>query len=171
MFSKLNPWAIVKAHFRSLKGYDTDQISWGEVGFHLLVPAAASLAHFLLIKEISENVVSIVVSAASIVAGLMLNLMVLIYTLVYNTRTREADRHISNFEDFKTLASETLSTISYSVVVCVFLVLFAFFTLSGWAPLGVLGRLGTVYFGVAEILCLLIVLKRCYGIVQFEVKQ
>lgn len=169
MLSKLNPWAIVEAHFASLRDYESDRHSWAESAFHILFPAVIAGTHFALADALSENVVGIIVSAASIVAGLMLNLLVLIYTLVYNAKNSE--RPISNFADFKVLAGETLATISYSVLICILLVLFAFFSLSGWTPLAITGRIGAVYFGATEVLCLLIVLKRCYGVIQFEVKR
>ncbi|HQR99192.1 MULTISPECIES: hypothetical protein [unclassified Polaromonas] len=169
MLTKLNPFGIVKAHFCSLKRYDTEQLSIGEILFHLFFPAALSGLHYLLVRDISENVVGIIVSAASIVAGLMLNLMVLIYTLVYNAKN--GAKPISNFSDFKNISSETIASISYSVLLCITLVISSFLILSQWAPISVLGRLSTVYIGTSTILCLLIVLKRCYAIIQFDLKQ
>lgn len=168
MLSKLNPLGIVFAHYSSLKDYQTDAISWLEIGIHLGFPAFLAAAHFILVPEITEGVVSIIVSAASIVAGLMLNLLVLIYTLVYNAKTNP--NPVANIDDFKKISSESLSTIAYSILLCLLLVVASFLILSRFPLIAGIGRFFTVYLGTAVILCLLIVLKRCYAIVQLELK-
>ena len=168
MLSKLNPLSIVKAHFSSLRSYQTDKLSWSEVTLHVVLPAVLAALHFGLVPDISEGVVSIIVSAASIVAGLMLNLLVLIYTLVYNAKTNP--HPVANIDDFKRVSSESLSTIAYSILLCLLLVVASFLILSRFAVMAGTGRFLTVYLGVAVVLCLLIVLKRCYAIVQIEVK-
>lgn len=169
MFSKLNPIDIVLAHFRSLHSYDSNKLSITEMFFHILFPAFISAIIFWLVREVSETVVGIIVSAASIAAGLMLNLLVLIYTLVHNTKSRT--KQVSNFKEFRQLTSETLATIAYNVFLCIFLIVSAFFILSESYLLSAIGRLVTVYIGVSAILCLLIVLKRCHNIIQFDVDQ
>lgn len=168
MLSKLNPISIVKAHYCSLRDYQTDSLSLGEVLLHALLPMGLAALHFWLVSDISEGVVSIIVSAASIVAGLMLNLLVLIYTLVYNAKTNP--NPVANIDDFKKVSSESLSTIAFSILLCLLLVVASFLILSRFPVVAGLGRFLTVYLGVAVVLCLLIVLKRCYAIVQLELK-
>ncbi len=169
MFTKLNPLTIIKAHFSSLRHYATGEIYWMEIACHLLLPAALAVLHFLLVKEMSEGVAGILVSAASIVAGLMLNLLVLIYTLVYNAKSSVVP--ITNFDDFKQVADETLSTIAYSILLCLALVLTSFLSLSRFEYASAVGRVSSIYLGVSAVICLLIVLKRCYAIVHFELTR
>jgi hypothetical protein len=169
MLSKLNPFGIVVEHFKSLHEYGSTTPSRVEILAHILIPAVLSIAHFHFVREISEGVVSIIVSAASIVAGLMLNLLVLIYTLVANTRN--STKPLSNYTEFRLLATQTLATIAYSVLLCILLVVFAFFILSSHVGLANTGRLLTVYFGAATVLCLLIVLKRCFAIIKFDLSS
>jgi len=168
MLSKMNPLGIVKAHYGSLRNYQTNTLSAAEISLHLLLPAVLAALHFWLVPDISEGVVSIIVSAASIVAGLMLNLLVLIYTLVYNAKTNP--NPVSNIDDFKRVSSESLSTIAFSILLCLLLVVASLLVLSRFATVAGVGRFTTVYLGIAVILCLLIVLKRCYAIVQLELK-
>nr|WP_315235442.1 hypothetical protein [uncultured Albidiferax sp.] len=168
MFAKINPIGMILAHFKTLKNYDSGRMSKSELLLHLIFPALCSYIHFKWGAPLTEGVVSILVSAASIFAGLMLNLLVLIYTLVYNGKQNSAA--ISNFSDFLILCKETLSTISYSVLLCIILVVFCFLSLSTIDFLIELGQLGVVYLSVSAMLCLLIVLKRCYTIIQYDLK-
>lgn len=168
MLSKLNPISIIKAHYCSLRDYQNDRLSIAEVTLHAMLPMGLAALHVWLVPDISEGVVSIIVSAASIVAGLMLNLLVLIYTLVYNAKTNP--NPVANIDDFKKVSSESLSTIAYSILLCLLLVVASFLILSRFPLIAGIGRFLTVYLGVAVVLCLLIVLKRCYAIVQLELK-
>lgn len=168
MFTKMNPSTIVLAHFCTLKDYGTNKVSKAELFFHFVVPAIFVVIHFKFGSKLSEGIISILVSAASIFAGLMLNLLVLIYTLIFNSK-QNADK-ISNYQDFLLLSKETLATISYSVLVCIILVLFCFLCLSEIDCLSMLGRIGCVYFGISAVFCLLMVLKRCYSIIQYELQ-
>lgn len=168
MLSKLNPFAIVKSHYLSLRSFQTGKLSGAEITFHLGFPAILAGLHFYFVPDISEGVISIIVSAASIVAGLMLNLLVLIYTLVFNAKANP--NPVVNLALFKEVSSESLSTIAFSILLCLFLVIASFLVLSRFPLISSIGRVLTVYFGTAVILCLLIVLKRCYVIVQQELK-
>jgi hypothetical protein len=168
MLAKLNPLSIVRAHYSSLRNYQTDRLSIGEIALHFGFPGALAVLHFYLVTEISEGVVGIIVSAASIVAGLMLNLLVLIYTLVYNAKANP--NPAANIDDFKRVSSESLSTIAFSILLCLLLVVTSFLILSRFPVVAGTGRFLTVYLGVAVVLCLLMVLKRCYAIVQLELK-
>lgn len=166
MLSKMNPFCIVKAHFATLRSYDSDEISKPEMILHIFFPLVFSLIQYKWGSDLSENTISILVSAASIFAGLMLNLLVLIYTLVYNNK--QNSKIISNYKDFIKLCKETLSTISYSVFMCIILVISCFASLSEVEIIKLTGHIGSIYFSVSVILCLLIVLKRCYTIIQFD---
>lgn len=171
MLNKISPLGIISAHFDAMRDNSTGKIILSEVIFHITFPAFIAILHIYFFDEITENVASIVVSAASIVAGLMLNLMVLIYTLAYNAKS--AAVRISNFSEFQKISTETLTTISYTVFLCILLVIFSFLGIANvkFNSLVICSRFMMVYLGVASILCLLLVLKRCYSIVLFELKH
>lgn len=169
MLTKLNPSEIIWAHFRSMYRYDTGKINWAEILFHIFFPVTGSTVIYLIEENISKEVVGIVVSAASIVAGLMLNLLVLIYTLAFNTKNSQ--KPVPNVDDFKKLTAELLASISYSILLCIALVVVSFVALSPNKIFCSLGMILTVYFGVSVLLCLLLVLKRCYKMVSFDINN
>lgn len=166
MLTKLNPTEIISAHFSSMYRYDTGRINWLEISFHLLFPLASSVLLLNTTENFTNDVSGIVVSAASIVAGLMLNLLVLIYTLAYNTKN--SSRPISNLDDFKKLTAELLASISYSILLCILLVIASFLALSPNSTVASIGRGIAIYLGISTLLCLLLVLKRCYTMVNFD---
>jgi len=168
VFAKLSPLNIIKSHFLSLRNYETGRLSRGEIALHFGLPALLAGVHVVLVPEVSENVVSIIVSAASIVAGLMLNLLVLIYTLVFNAKSNPSP--MVDITLFKKVSRESLDTIAFSILLCLMLVVASFLILSRFPSVALVGRFCTVYLGIAVIFCLLIVLKRCYIIVQQEMK-
>jgi hypothetical protein len=169
MLTKLNPTEIISAHFRSMYRYDTGGVSWPEIFFHLLFPLIVSALLLYTTGNFTNDVSGIVVSAASIVAGLMLNLLVLIYTLAYNTKNSSSP--ISNLGDFKKLTIELLASISCSILLCILLVIASFVALSPNGAAASIGRGIAIYLGTSTLLCLLLVLKRCHTMVNFDLKS
>lgn len=169
MLTKLNPSEIIAAHFRSMYRYDTNKRNWPEIIFHITLPLLAATIISKTTDELSNDVAGIIVSAGSIVAGLMLNLLVLIYTLAYNTRN--SSKPISNIDDFKKLTEELLASISYSILLCIVLVVSSFAALSSNFLISETGKFLSIYIGASTILCLLLVLKRCYIMVAFDLKN
>ena len=169
MLTKLNPSEIVSAHFRSMYRYDTGQRNWVEIAFHIGFPCLTTYFVLATTGQLANDVAGIIVSAASIVAGLMLNLLVLIYTLTYNTKN--AVKPASNIDDFRTLAEELLASISFSIFLCIILVVASFVALYPEPTTAMIGKGVTVYTGTATLLCLLIVLKRCHTMVKFDLRS
>lgn len=170
MFGKLNPSRIVTAHWAAFRDYSTGRIVPMEVVFHILAPACISLAYCVYGDGISEGVAGIIVSAASIAAGLLLNLLVLIYTLIYNAKNTA--NPIKNIDALKQVSAEALATIGYSILLSLGLVVVAFFSLLNEPKfLKYLGEFSTVYIGCSLILCVLIVLKRVFVLVHFEIER
>lgn len=170
MLGKLNPRRIVVAHWSAFRDYSTGRISRSEVCFQILAPACISLSYCYYGDGISEGVAGIIVSAASIAAGLLLNLLVLIYTLIYNAKNDPSP--IKNIDAFKQVSTEALATIGYSILLSLALVVASFFSLLS-APeyIKYLIRFVTVYIGCSVILCILIVLKRVFVLVHFEIEK
>lgn len=169
MLSKLNPIDVIKSHFHSLRYHDTEKISKSEVLFHLFFPAIIAWIYYHYDLKLNPEIVGIIVSAASIVAGLMLNLMVLIYTLAYNTKN--AQKPISNEAEFKILTSEILASIAYSVLLCICLVVTAFAALASIPIIGIISSIITIYIGISILIVLLMILKRCYIIVNYDLNN
>lgn len=169
MFSKINPYEIIAAHFRSMYRHDTGGLDVAELIIHIGMPFFMAIVVVYCTAPLKSEVVGIVVSAAAIVAGLMLNLLVLVYTLAYNTKN--SGKPISNPQEFKRLTDELLATISYSILICIALVAMAFVALADDSLISSIGKFATVYLGISAMLCLLMVLKRCHILVAFELNQ
>ncbi|MBI5925644.1 MAG: hypothetical protein HY836_08575 [Aquabacterium sp.] len=169
MLSKINPYEIIASHYRSMYRHDTGKIDIIEVGLHFSIPLSLAIVAAYCTEALTSEVVGIIVSAASIVAGLMLNLLVLVYTLAYNTKN--SGKPISKPGEFKTLTDELLATISYSILICIGLVATAFLALAKNLPIAEVGKFVTIFLGASAMLCLLMVLKRCHILVAFELNQ
>lgn len=170
MLGKLNPGRIVAAHWSAFRDYSTDRIIWSEVAFQIFAPACVSLLYCYFGYGISEGIAGIIVSAASISAGLLLNLLILIYTLIYNAK--KDPNPIKNIDALKQVSTEALATIGYSILLSLGLVIVVFFSfLSGPKLFEYMIKFFTVYIGCSLIICILIVLKRVFALVHFEVEK
>jgi hypothetical protein len=144
-----------------------------EIVGQLALASALSVIHFLYF-DVDSDTVSIVVSAASIVAGLLLNLMVLIYSLLSSyiakseaqaSNVNNPNRTSYNVENFKGVSKETLSNIAFSVLVCILLVISALMVLTTNVWIKSLGHLFLIFFGVMLIVTMMIVLLRFYRLI------
>jgi hypothetical protein len=170
MFRKISPTQFVLAHWRTFKDDATGNVLIGEVLLHFVGPGLAAAGFLAVGPGISDNSASIVVSAASIASGLLLNLLVLLYTLVYNAKS--AATPIKNLEAFRQVCDEALATVAYAIllslglVVCAFTALAPQRTIANW-----IGQFGVVYLGCSAVLCVLVILKRTYALVHFELRR
>lgn len=170
MLNKLNPWRIVVAHWEAFCDDSTGKTAWPEVAFQIVAPALVAFGYCIYGDGISEGVAGIVVSAASIAAGLLLNLLVLIYTLIYNAKNDP--NPIKNIDAFKQVSTEALATIAYSILLSLCLVVVAFLALlKGPEWVVFISRFATLYFGCSVFFCILIVLKRVFALVHFEIEK
>lgn len=173
MFTQLNPTEIVLGHLRTLgkkdlKNKDTIStlptllfLSTG-LPFAFLQALAVLNSYFL-----TSEIVGTIVSAASIIAGLLLNLLVLIYTLVVN--------HLKELEDsrelFKRVALHTFYNISFTVLASLLLVLVSLMCLANNPTIRVIGNISTFYIGPLVAVSLLMVLKKCHKLINFYLSK
>lgn len=171
MLYRINPRVFIKEHFLTFKDYSSNKICWLEIIVQFGLAAVLAVWHVSHYNIDNPNdIVGIVVSAASIVAGLMLNLMVLIYTLLVS-KIDQSKSTSSNIEDFQSLCKETLANIAFSVFVCVVLVISSLFLLGPAGYASTIGQFIMIYSGVILIFTLLIVLKRCYTLISFNISS
>lgn len=182
MINRINPRQFIAAHFKTFYDYRSGKMSRGEIWSQFLLAAIAALIHVFWFK-INDDAIGVVVSAASIVAGLILNLMVLIYTLLttklnsYNTEIQRMTDPLlvqatsSNLSAFRAICEETLANAAFCVFTCVILVVSAIMILTDVAIIKVAGQFFTVFSGVILIITLLIVLKRCYALIDYSIGE
>lgn len=167
MLYRISPLAFVKAHFKTFTNNRTGKVAWGEIFLQFFI--AIGIAYWHLTKfTISTDAVGVVVSAASIVAGLMLNLMVLIYTLLV-TKVDAKKTTETNFINFRKLCEETLANIAFSVFVCLILVLAAILKLGETGVIADIGHFFVIFSSVFLVIALLVVLKRCYSLIDYNI--
>lgn len=166
MLGKINPREIIRAHFAAMRRHDTGEIYYAELFTHIFLPVLFALVMAFLVGCATKETISIIVSASSIVAGLMLNLLVLVYTLAHNSKA--CQKTIPKLEEFQTVSKELTSTISYTVFICILLVASCFISLSSEKILAVIGNFLVAFFGMSALLSLLMVLKRSHALVQFD---
>lgn len=173
MFSQLNPINIVEAHLKTLgakRPNQTDSINKSAVliFFGAGLPFSAyQVAVMFNGYFLPADIVGVVVSAAAIVAGLLLNLLVLIYTLVQN----RADKLKDSRQLFIQIARHTFYNISFTVLSSLTLVLVSLMCLANNFAIKVIGNFLTFYVGTLTALALLMVLKKCHKLIEFDFQK
>jgi hypothetical protein len=173
MIAQLNPTDIVLGHLRTLGKKDIkekDHASVYEVSLFLLFGVPFAALQLIAVNEsifLTGEIVSTVVSAASIIAGLLLNLLVLTYTLVVNHAKDLTDSR----EIFKKVALHTFYNISFTVFASLILVLVCLMCLANNLTLKILGNVLTFYVGPLVAVSLLMVLKKCHKLIGFYLVQ
>lgn len=166
MLYRINPQAFIKAHFLTFRDARNGKLCHFEIALQFILATFAAYWH-LTHHKVDGDTVGIVISAASIVAGLMLNLMVLIYTLLVS-KVDSSKTTSSNIDDFRLLCEETLANIAFSVFLCVILVVGSLLVLGPEGWLANTGQFIMVFSGTILIVTLLVVLKRCYALISYN---
>lgn len=168
MFNRMSPRDFVLAHFRTFYDFRTEKLCWGEILLQFVLAVGLGVVHVKYFTISSESV-GVVVSAASIVAGLILNLMVLIYTLLI-TKVNSTRSTTSNDDTFRKLCEETLANAAFCVFACVVLVIGSICKLADKGIVADFGQFTMVFSGVFVVITLLVILKRCYSLVSYVMK-
>lgn len=168
MFYRINPYEIVKAHFDTFYDYRTNKKCTWELLFQFVIAAILAFVHYWKFS-IDQNTVGIIVSASSIVAGLLLNLMVLIYSLL-NTKADSNNTTAAELADFKKVSNETLSNIAFCVLGCVIVVISSLLTLTDNVVINSIGHVILVFSGVILIFTMMMVLLRFYRLIANNMK-
>lgn len=173
MLSQLNPISIIEAHLKTLgvkRPHQADSIDKfaALVFFSTGLPFSAwqilamTNSYFL-----PAEIIGVVVSAAAIVAGLLLNLLVLIYTLVQN----RVDKLKDSRQLFIHISRHTFYNISFTVLSSLTLVLVSLMCLANNSAVKVIGNILTFYIGTITVLALLMVLKKCHKLIEFDFQK
>ncbi len=173
MFSQLNPINIIETHLQTLGAkYPNQPDSINKTAtliffcmglpFSTYQVAAMMNGYFL-----PADIVGAVISAAAIVAGLLLNLLILIYTLVQN----RAEKLTDSRQLFIQISRHTFYNISFTVLSSLTLVLVSLMCLANNTIIKVIGNILTFYVGTLTALTLLMVLKKCHKLIDFDFQK
>lgn len=172
MISQINVFEIVKGHLYTLGPQDinqADKLSATSCVVFFASGIPFALGQFLVVRKgyfIDAEIVGIVVSAASILAGLLLNLLVLIYSLAIQQESILKD----SLKLFKRVTKHTFYNISFSILLSITLVISALTSLIDYTPIRIIGNLLTFYLGTLCIVSLLMVLRKCHKLISFYFK-
>lgn len=170
MLSQINPINIVEAHLKTLGSKHPNQADsidkWAVLYFFSAgIPFSAyQVAVMIDGYFLPSDIVGVIVSAAAIVAGLLLNLLVLIYTLVQNRADKLTDSRLL----FIQVSRHTFYNISFTVLSSLTLVLVSLMCLANSTPVKIIGNILTFYIGTITSLALLMVLKKCHKLIEFD---
>ena len=96
-----------------------------------------------------------------------MNLLVLIYTLVQN----RADKLTDSRQLFIQISRHTFYNISFTVLSSLTLVLVSLMCLANNIVIKVVGNFLTFYVGTLTALALLMVLKKCHKLIEFDLQK
>lgn len=163
MFSKLNPWPIVSRHCLALD--DEGESLTNALWFFLLGAIPVALLMVFDFK-LDKDIANVVISAASIFAGLLLNLLVLIYSVSGEFHKGETNSSERRQAILRKISEQTFSHISFGVLISVVVVFTALlnFVNSDWLKL--VTTLAVLYGLGLLALTLLVILKRVHRLLE-----
>jgi hypothetical protein len=158
---KINVLRIVVAHYQSLRqGTNKDG---SDIFVFIFMPLAIASVLVWLKAYMSDSLLSTIVSALSIFVGLLLNVVVLLFDIVRNT-TKQTLKH--------KIVTETLSNVSFTILLSLFTIPFALSTqIDRWPFLKPWTSLVTYFLLCVFIATLLMIIKRVYALFQNEAAQ
>lgn len=172
MTKKIDFSSIIKDHFKTFHVHSNGGVSWADwtlfIGFPILVAVAISLTDFKLNNEL----ITAVITAASIFAGLLLNLLVLIYTILIKDRENAfKSMSATQISNWKNLVCETFANVSFCILMSIFLVALSLLYYLNSQPITLVIRPLLCFFSISLILHLFMVLKRVHRLISFESSQ
>ncbi|WP_143044658.1 hypothetical protein [Delftia lacustris] len=165
VLEKINPAEIISCHFKTFLNARTKKMEWVAVALQVIVALCLAIVHVLYFK-VSENVVGIVVSVASIIAGLLLNLMVLVYTLITG-RLRISKSNASIVEK---LGGEIIANIAFCILCSIVLVIGSLLNLTDVRWINITGQFIMCFFGAIVAFTIMMILVNFYTIIKNSAK-
>jgi hypothetical protein len=150
-------------HIRTFLKTDGEHIDVGDFLLFFGLPLVSSLALVFTGRRLTEQTTSLLLTAFSIFAGLLLNLLVLVHSLIRRYRSED------KFKDARRLLRELYANMSYGVLVCIvgILPLVVADGGSGYTWKAIIA--GTVFFiSLHFLLTLLMILKRVHVLLSTE---
>jgi hypothetical protein len=164
MLGKIDIRDIVRDHFRTMVDYGTGRRSIADILLFLVLPATAALACDRVGITIDGNAVNVLITAVSILAGLLFNVLVLIHTVATRFTAPTGPKDGTRF------LSEIYSNIAYAILLClVTLIPLAFLAMSSTTWLIRLLNGISAFLLIHLLLTLLMILKRLHALLRLEI--
>ncbi len=175
MFAKFSLSVIFNGQLKSMANTSGDRDNQ-EFLIFFLIPILSPIAQYLLDLHLTTTIVGIIVSAASIFAGLLLNLLVLLYSvqcsnLATNNSSETDENHDTDIKiDQEAKVIEyTFYNISFAIMIAVFLVVFSLLSVPNLPLLKTISELLVYYFGFQLFISVAQILKRFHSLLEFKI--
>jgi len=116
MFSKINVYAVVRAHFRTLKNTSQSRASKAQVAQFLLLPLIFAVVLAYLRVNVPSVSVGALLAAAAVFGGLLFNLLV----IMFDVADREPPGDLSG-RVWRAFLIELNANVSFSVLTTLFM--------------------------------------------------
>jgi len=146
--------------------HDNGNFSKREAIFFFALPLLSPIIQLWSDLHLDKDLLSLIVSAASISAGLLLNLLVLLYT-VLEPKAEHAETSTQVLE--RRLIKETFYNISFAILVCAILVATCLLRGMNHSWLNSSSEAVIYYFGVQVFISLAQILKRFHKLLQCKI--
>jgi len=180
MFSKFSIGKIVRGQLDSMKSYQDKKTDCGEIFILFVIPLISPILQYGLNMRLNGDIVGLIVSAASIFAGLLLNLLVLLYSILNSNEraTLEVARNSKGnyslgVEDIKEreLIEYTFYNISFSILISVMIVVSCLVVLTKFPILSRGAEIITYYAGFMLFIAVFQILKRFHSLLEHKIKS
>lgn len=169
MTTKIDFTGILRDHFRTFHDHTTGRVSLVDWTLFIVFPILVAAALTLSELKLNNELITAVITAASIFAGLLLNLLVLIYTILIKDRDNtfetmsEAQR-----SNWRQLVCETFANVSFCILISIFLVALSLMFYLNLRIIIIVIQPLLLFFCTSLILHLFMVLKRVHKLISFE---
>lgn len=132
MFGKINVIKIIGDHISTLKQFNADKYSKYDLFLFMGLPLIVAATLVIFNIELTDNLITVFITAYSIFAALLFNLLFLIYDVTTKNKPSggESNEDVKSNRDEKKLPlkerllKETYINISYNITIAIFLLIF-----------------------------------------------
>lgn len=122
MFSRINIFPIIRDHFKTLydhrPGVQKQPFAWGAFFGFFGIPLVCGIALYYFGIKLGDPIRNGLLTALTLLAGLMLNLQAIAYSMIGNNKRGDKQQLFSD------ALRDTCSNISYSVLVAILSIVF-----------------------------------------------
>jgi hypothetical protein len=163
VLDKIDIRDILKDHFSTMISYGTGKRSLADYILFFLAPAALTGFIVWSCVILSDTAVNVLITAVSILAGLLFNVLVLIHTL--------ADRFAppTGKEDGRRFLREIYSNIAYAILICLLSLLpLVVLVVFQQATVRELANAVAIFLMLHLMLTLVMILKRLHALLSYD---
>jgi hypothetical protein len=173
MLAKINVADIVGDHFATLRNYDNEKRSIGDLTLFYFIPLGGAVALAVLKIDLHKDLVNLLVTALSVFAALLFNLLLLVYDVIKKSGDATDTEKLK-----RRYLKEIYTNISYSIFVSILSIIFLLASLLNFGAISnsccsfglKTGLVITVFFLLMNfLLTLFMILKRIHILLSKEI--